>query len=207
MNGAQDVGGAHGFGPVVPEVDEPAFHDDWERLTFALTVLMGPTGLWSIDGSRYARERLPRVDYYTLSYYGIWLAALEQLVDEAGIAEGTAQAPRRVLQAQDVRPVMAKGFSFERPGDAVRFKVGDIVRVKPMNAAGHTRAPAYVRGRVGQIVIVHGHHVFPDTCAHGEGEQPTPLYNVAFEARALWGEDTTAADVHLDLFEPYLEAA
>ena len=26
MNGAQDMGGQHGFGPVEPERDEPPFH-------------------------------------------------------------------------------------------------------------------------------------------------------------------------------------
>jgi hypothetical protein len=30
MNGAQDMGGAHGFGPVEPEPDEPVFHAEWE---------------------------------------------------------------------------------------------------------------------------------------------------------------------------------
>ena len=30
MNGAQDMGGVHGFGPVEAEPDEPVFHADWE---------------------------------------------------------------------------------------------------------------------------------------------------------------------------------
>ncbi|WMS41096.1 nitrile hydratase subunit beta [Acuticoccus sp. MNP-M23] len=206
MNGPQDLGGAHGFGPVVPETDEPVFHAAWERSAMALSVLMGPAGLWSLDRSRFARESLPAADYYTFSYYEIWTAGLEQLVAEAGIAEGTATPPRRVLRAEDVRPAMDKGFSAERTGPAPRFAVGDAVRVKPMNPAHHTRAPRYCRGKVGRITRVHGVHVFPDTSAHNEGENPQPLYNVAFAAADLWGPDTTAANVHLDLFEPYLDA-
>ena len=31
MNGAQDLGGMMGFGPVVPEPDEPLFHAPWEK--------------------------------------------------------------------------------------------------------------------------------------------------------------------------------
>jgi nitrile hydratase subunit beta len=34
MNGAHDMGGGHGFGPVVPEVREPTFHAEWERRVF-----------------------------------------------------------------------------------------------------------------------------------------------------------------------------
>ena len=206
MNGAQDLGGAHGFGPVVPEADEPVFHADWERLAMALSVLMGPAGLWSLDRSRFVRESLPATDYYTLPYYGIWTAALETMVADAGIAEGAAPPPRRVLRAGEVRPAMDRGFPSNREGPAPRFVAGDIVRVKPMNPAHHTRAPRYVRGKVGRITRVHGVHVFPDTSAHFEGECPQPLYNVAFAAADLWGPHTTASDVHLDLFEPYLDA-
>jgi nitrile hydratase subunit beta len=31
MNGAQDMGGQMGFGPIAPETDEPLFHAAWER--------------------------------------------------------------------------------------------------------------------------------------------------------------------------------
>ena len=56
MNGAHDMGGMHGFGPVVPEPDEPPFHAEWERRVFALTLAMGATGEWNLDESRFARE-------------------------------------------------------------------------------------------------------------------------------------------------------
>ncbi len=76
-----------------------------------------------------------------------------------------------------------------------------------MRPATHTRAPSYVRGRIGTVGRFHGAHVFPDTNAHGQGEKPVPLYTVVFPAETLWGTDTTAAEVCADLFEPYLEAA
>ena len=51
-----------------------------------------------------------------------------------------------------------------------------------------------------------GSHVFPDAHAHGEGEQPQPLYSVRFEARELWGESAEAGgSLYLDLWESYLE--
>jgi nitrile hydratase len=55
---------------------------------------------------------------------------------------------------------------------------------------------------------VHGTHVFPDTNAHGEGEQPRWLYSVAFDAAELWGPQGRGGDtILLDLWEPYLERA
>jgi nitrile hydratase len=51
---------------------------------------------------------------------------------------------------------------------------------------------------------MHGAHVYPDTSAHGLGEQPRWLYTVRFAAAELWGDDTTAASVCVDCWEPYL---
>ena len=43
---------------------------------------LSATGSWNIDASRSARETLP--DYAQLSYYQIWLAAMEKLMAERG---------------------------------------------------------------------------------------------------------------------------
>jgi len=62
------------------------------------------------------------------------------------------------------------------------------------------------RGKRGAIARFHGVHVFPDTNAHGRGEDPQPLYSVSFDARELWGESAEANQrVHIDLWESYLE--
>ena len=63
MNGAHDLGGMHGFGPVDIERDEPVFHHEWERRAFALTLASGFLGKWNIDMSRYARELMPPAEY------------------------------------------------------------------------------------------------------------------------------------------------
>lgn len=204
MNGPADLGGKHGFGPVVPDAPgEPMFHAPWERTVFGLTLAMGTTGQWTLDHSRFMRETLPHVTYYTAGYYGIWFGALERLVAEIDLD----QPPPRLLTVDQVRPVLARGGPVDRPGPAPRFTAGDRVRVKPMNPATHTRAPAYVRGHVGTVEAFRGTHVFPDTNAHGLGENPQPLYTVVFEGAELWGADTTASAVSADLWEPYLEPA
>ena len=85
MNGAHDLGGMDGLGPINHEVDEPVFHAEWERRVFALTLAMGFYGAWNLDTSRHARERTPPAAYLSLSYYEIWLAGLERLLDETGL--------------------------------------------------------------------------------------------------------------------------
>jgi nitrile hydratase beta subunit len=216
MNGAHDMGGTHGFGPVEPEPDEPVFHADWERRAFALTVAMGAVGEWNIDMSRFARENRPPADYLTKTYYELWAAGTEQLVLERGlvgadeIAEGRPLHPprpvKRVLVAGDVAKVLARGAPTDRPATApARYQVGDTVWAKNINPSGHTRLPRYIRGHVGVIDAVRGCQVFPDSNALGN-EDPQWLYTVRFDARELWGADADpTVTVSVDAWEPYLE--
>ncbi len=219
MNGAQDMGGQHGFGPVKPEPNEPPFHTRWEERAFAITVAMGATGEWNIDQARFARESLPPAEYLAKSYYEIWFAGLERLLFQRGfvspdeIEEGRSIAPpkplKRTMKADDVARTLGRGGPVSRPAaKPARFAVGDRVRTKNMHPATHTRLPRYVRGHVGMVERVHGCHVFPDTNARGEGEHPQWLYAVRFEGRELWGPDADpTVKVSIDAFEPYLEPA
>ena len=84
MNGAHDLGGMQGFGPIDPERDEPVFHQEWERRVFALNLAMGAWGKWTIDMGRYVREQMPPAEYLATSYYEHWLFGLEKLVVEHG---------------------------------------------------------------------------------------------------------------------------
>ena len=219
MNGAHDMGGAHGFGPVEPEPDEPVFHADWERRAFALTVAMGATGEWNLDQSRFAREDRPPADYLGRTYYEIWLGGLERQLADRGLvtpdevevarALTPARPVKRTLAAADVAKTLGRGGPTRRdpPRDA-RFAIGDRVRARNIHPEGHTRLPRYVRGRVGTVELVHGCHVFPDAAARGEGEDPQWLYTVRFDGRELFGPgaDPTCS-VSTDAFEPYLEPA
>ncbi len=85
MNGAHDMGGMDGFGPVEIEENEPLFHAEWERRAMALTVAMGFHGLWNIDMSRYARENRDPLGYLADSYYERWLYGLEVLLEQNGL--------------------------------------------------------------------------------------------------------------------------
>jgi nitrile hydratase len=154
-----------------------------------------------------------------MSYYEIWLAALEKLMLERGqvfpdeLASGRMMhfpAPvARVLHADEVTAALAKGSSTQRSErEPPRFQVGQRVRTRSQAAPHHTRLPGYARGKVGTIERVHGTHVFPDANAQGLGEQPQPLYTVVFEGRELWGaEATPGLRVSIDAWQSYLEPA
>src|SRR5262249_43402650 len=86
MNGAADMGGMHGFGPVEPEPNEPVFHAAWEKSAFALNMAIGVAGIWTLDAFRFARESLPPPQYLNTSYYGLWVVTLENMMLKHGVA-------------------------------------------------------------------------------------------------------------------------
>ena len=55
MNGAHDLGGMHGFGPVDIEPEEPVFHHEWEGRVFALNLAAGFLGKWNIEDRKSTR--------------------------------------------------------------------------------------------------------------------------------------------------------
>ena len=73
-----DLGGEGGHGRVIDEPEGVVFHSPWERRALAVTLAMGARRAWNLDMARSARETLP--DYRALSYYEIWIKALERLL-------------------------------------------------------------------------------------------------------------------------------
>ena len=212
MNGIHDLGGMHGFGRIEVESDEPVFHARWEERVLGMVYQVVGFGWVTLDAFRHGIERMDPVAYLTAGYYGRWLAAMERLLAERGVlAPGDVDA-RSAGRAVGVPAGMAGvpgrvAAGFERPVDrAPRFQPGDAVRARVRSPGGHTRLPRYVAGRAGIVHLRRPAFVFPDSNAHGRGEDPQYLYNVRFAATELWG-DAAEPDscVHIDLFEPYLE--
>jgi nitrile hydratase len=218
MNGVHDMGGMTCFGPVVREENEPVFHAPWERHVFAMTMLaMGQVD--TLDAFRHAIERMDPVHYLSSTYYEHWLAALETLAVEKGLitkeefasgvatSTGSHTAP---LPPEAIPAALQHGAPCNRDTGRLtsRFKVGDRVIARNLNPSGHTRLPRYARGKVGVVDRVYGTFVYPDTNAHGGGEQPQPLYCVRFDAKELWGPSAAVHDsLSVDLWEDYLENA
>ena len=218
MDGIHDMGGMHGFGKVEPEPNEPVFHAPWEGRTYAINRALGFAGIWTIDETRAGIERLPPEVYLGSSYYRKWELRLEKLLVEKGLADadelaaGHALRPgkalKRTMKTADVANALSRG-SFARPAQGpARFKAGDKVRTKNIHPATHTRLPRYARGKTGVVEAIRGCHVYPDTVAIGQGEDPQWLYTVLFDGRELWGEASDPSlKVSIEAFEPYLELA
>jgi nitrile hydratase subunit beta len=216
VNGIHDMGGMHGFGPVLPEENEPVFHETWEGRVFGLRVhLRERFGDLNIDYRRHQIERLRPDLYLQSSYYQRWLETLLKDCVRNGLIDETElqlinrgrMPPARAIGAKAAPPKAAHGYAraIDTPP---AFKVGDQVRGRNLHVTGHTRIPRYARGKQGVIVADHAGFVFPDANAALAGENPQRLYTVKFTARELWGDAAHAKDtVRIDLWESYLEPA
>ncbi len=86
------------------------------------------------------------------------------------------------------------------------FSLGERVRTRLNNPEGHTRLPAYLRGRAGRIERVVGAFPFADQRASGRADAASQtLYTVCFDGRDVWGDGAQPASISADLFEAYLE--
>ena len=222
MDGVHDLGGMQGFGPVEREENEPTFHEAWEAVVLAMQHA-GRLGLfYNIDEFRHGIERMAPAHYLRATYYEKWLEGMTRVLLEKGAVGAEELAARQAFfeQRPDLPataalpgPPPARGSSrrssltdfIRESADPPRFAPGEAVLTREMHPRGHTRLPRYARGKRGVIHCCHGVHVFPDTNAHGLGEQPQPLYSVRFDARELWGESAEPNQaVHIDLWESYL---
>ena len=186
MNGVHDMGGMHGFGPIEHEEDEPVFHAPWEGRIYAITrVLRAGGGGSNLDASRHAIEVLPPAEYLRMTYYERWMARIVGQLVSTGVAtaaeiangqpDGSATATPDLTLAM-VPDMIARRSSARRGVMATpHFTVGERVRARNINPAGHTRLPRYARGKAGVVVRDHGVFVFPDTNAHLLGENPQHL--------------------------------
>jgi nitrile hydratase len=221
MDGVHDLGGRRGFDKVEVEANEPVFHYRWEAKVFAMSGAGFLAGGWHYtDQFRHAIERIDPAAYLTHGYYGRWLGGIETLLVEAGIVrqdEITRRALDLGASANDLiaaRPDPNPDPLGDRPGVTEtpreidrppKYQVGDHITTTTEVKTRHTRLPAYARGKPGRVVHWHDAWVYPDTAAHGQGEQPQHLYTIEFSGTDLWGTDSDPAlKVHLDLFEPYL---
>jgi nitrile hydratase len=219
MNGMHDMGGMHGLGPVQYEQKEPVFHAPWEGRTFALVLAAAAWRRWNLDALRHQIELIPPAEYLRMSYYEKWLTAVTERLVQSGLitraevesgepAPGSGKATPPLTAAQ-VPAMLRSGALASRDVPAVaHFHTGQRVRARNINPVGHTRLPRYARGKLGTVDRDHGVYVFPDTIAHGAGENPQHVYSVRFTAQELWGGQASPRDsVYLDLWDDYLEPA
>lgn len=222
MNGIHDMGGMHGFGPIVREENEPVFHHDWEGRVLAMQVA---TPVPIPGGIRNNIEQMDPAAYLTTSYYEKWLHSRIKGLLDAGVLTAAELEARIALyrdhpetpvphredpaRVQRIRAQLRRVESQRRDVPLQpQFSIGATVRARNMHPSGHTRLPRYVRGKCGIVERYYGIYDFQDAGPPRIEAPPQPLYAVRFEARELWG---TSAEAHsvvcLDMWESYLEPA
>ena len=185
-----------------------------------MVVAGAATGAWpNTDRFRHAVERIDPEAYLTHGYYGRWLGGVETLLAESGIVSQEEITLRAIARGASRNDLIAaqpspspdplgeppSSGSSDRPiSGAPKFNVGDQVRSLVNSVSHHCRLPEYAMGKRGEIVMYHSGWVFPDTNAHGRGENPKHLYTVRFSSEVLWNKP--GFSVCIDLFEPYLES-
>ena len=218
MNGVHDMGGMHGFGPIVREANEPLFH--------------APTG----RRASAPWQDLPGPGYFNSRCLPLWHRAHGASALSAGavlraLARRSTQPDRGGLH--DQRRTRGSGpICFASiPMPRCRASAAGAPRAESPASADLATACVALHGwrgrsdaqcppdrphpaaalrarQAGRHPRLHGPQIFPDTNAHGLGEHPQPLYNVRFDARELWGESAEPRQtVSLDLWESYLEPA
>lgn len=91
-----------------------------------------------------------------------------------------------------------------------RFRPGDRVHVRKVDAPGHIRTPYYIRGRDGVIERFCGYFKNPEELAYFRPGTPLrALYRVRFLQSDVWPTyDGAAGDtLDIDIYEHWLEPA
>ena len=226
MDGVHDLGGMHGFGPVV----EPGGEDDVPRALGAAGLRAAPAGVVPAArrGARRAADARGRCrprEYLDAGYYERWLWSAERRLERAGtIAPGEVEAMMARLargrgrrrSAQRRRP-WRSAASRRSDDDADGARRASTARAsRPATACacaacipeGHTRCPRYARGVAGTVQRVHG------TDRAARPRRPTacrPTPRAGLRGRLPLGRPVGRQDgeppftVLLDLWDSYLD--
>jgi nitrile hydratase len=212
VEGAHDLGGLDGFGPVVTDDGDMTHHEPWELRAQGVAIF-GTRG-----GMRPWIERLDPGVYLTSPYYARWLLAAEHAaVTRELVSSDDLDRWRTAFEAdpEAIPPVVADPDASAfvetvltsadriRPATNPRYAVGQRVVVRRWrDAVNHHRCPRYVRGVAGRVESIRGDEPVP-----GNERNMAPLYTVAFASTDLWGAiDEPPFTVLVDLSEPYIEA-
>jgi nitrile hydratase beta subunit len=216
VDGVHDMGGMHGFGPVIRDpsdraLDEPTFHEPWEGRAFGLMIATAAKGLRR-GSLRPSIEAIEPATYLASSYYERWARAVEAQLVAAGtltsaeieeraatVGDGPTRSPADDPDLSAAIPAILtrRGPTSGEPVTAA-FLAGDRVTVRRMAAIGHHRCPRYLRGATGTVERINGGWPHPDA------DTPEAVYRVQFAMRDLRGDDAEAGALFVDLWERYL---
>ena len=207
MNGVHDMGGMHGFGPVVREENEPVFHADWEGACLAPSI-SSSAGAGLLQHRRvpprhraHAPGRVPARRPTTSAGWrrssAIWSRRASSTRDElearvASLREHPdAEPPPREQPRRPQRRATPTRRRRRRPRRASR----PATRRDAQRPPGRPHPAAALRARQARRdpPRVTAPQIFPDTNAHGWASSRRPLYSVRFEATRTVGRLGRAA--------------
>jgi len=201
MDGMHDLGGVQGFGPVIKSADSAAFHEAWEIKVNAISGALVGAGVYNMDEYRHGIERMEPRHYLTASYYERVFTTAATLCIEKGLFTARQLEEKAKAAVPLSRPAAPGRLPVQNSG----FVVGQKVRVKNEFVPGHTRMPAYIRNKVGTVVGISPAYPYPDASGHGDTRFTEPTYDVRFAAEELWPDGCEPADVHVGVFQSYLQ--
>ena len=225
-NTIHDMGGMHGFGPIVREDNEPVFHDPWEGRFWGTRQAVVRSGRLKLrpGENRGIIETMGALPYLTTSYYARFLHSTVDRILAHGLitaeeldaktaaylADPDLPVPRR-QDPEAAAGVLASLTTAPLPKAAdgePRFAAGQAVIARNLNWEGHNRLPRYIRGRRGSVERVNAWYTIEDDHADRLGRNPQPVYTVGFDGVELWGPDAEPnSRVYLEMWEGYLEPA
>ncbi len=223
MNGIHDMGGMHGFGPVVHEDDEPVFHEPWEGRAWGMVNrFRAKVPQRDLGVTRAYIESIPPETYLRISYYERFLdATIRRAIDVGVITAEELEAQMRRFEADPAAPVARRTDPEQvadthrrlktqlRPaaeGRKHRFEQGDAVMAINVSRFGHNRLPRYIRGKQGIVERVNGLYPIEDEKAFNDDPTPQTVYTVGFDGVEVWGPECEPnLRVYLELWEGYLE--
>ena len=91
-----------------------------------------------------------------------------------------------------------------------KYSTGDRVRVRVGAPSHHFRTPAYIQGKIGQVVALCGIFPNPESLAHGGSGLPQrPLYRVEFAQTQVWRRyrGLESDKILVDIYEHWLAPA
>lgn len=188
----------------------------WRLLCEAVRGLMLRNGLWQRDVGRRATEELGDL-YEQLDYHQRRVLTMEAVLVEKGLLDPADVPPRPPGAPPLKRHATPPGEPPEdragKPPPHPAFAAGDRVRIRDDWPPGHIRTPAYVRGKPGRVVGVHGPYPNPETIAYGGSGLPAQwLYTVEFTQASLWDDyrgrpgDAVLVDVYGHWIQPAEDA-
>ena len=139
MDGAHDLGGKQGFGPIEVETDFVAWHEPWQARAWAITRSTSQSD-WTLDWWRHVRELIDPIDYLSRPYFDSWLQLQAAALIDSGVltleevSTGKAAGPAAdadVMPPEAPAQIAAKPAYFDRPLDSrPAFKPGDTIRTR-----------------------------------------------------------------------------